>query len=440
MNQKLSTKGISNILAIVFGLFGIGLITWAIWYVSKPHPEDIKPPEEKVIVTTDTAEYQKGESVKIFIENNLAYPIFLGGCNEYGLDIKENGQWKEEPPLKQCVWEGFGIKINSKETASYGMDASKEGTFRISIGYSKGCEDHKPLSQANCQTSEVAHSSEFTVTKNNPVSMFTDKTEYEQGEGVVLKIKNNTGYERFIVFPAIERFENNGWLPIKFIWSGCGVAGGLQYLPLEGNKEFSYSWDQKEKWCTENPASVETYSKDAIPGKYRIKSETVQRTKSENEDPVNLSGKPTGKYIYSNEFVIKEKPAELSFETVLKGTYNEYNKKSETENILITSQADWLLMLQKVGLEFSGVIAPVDFAKDMLIASFQGLRATGGYGIEIIKITETANNLEVYIKDVSPGPGCIVTQALTSPYHIVKLQKSDKEAVFKIEKTVNNCQ
>lgn len=313
MNQKPLIISKSKFLIIVLSLFDIILIV-SIWYLAPcliadkflnydSRPLLLVEREEKVIITLDKSEYQTGESIKISIKNNLGESIFLGGCNQYGLEAKENGQWEEEPPLKQCVWEGYGLKVNSKETANYSLDTQKEGTFRINVGYAKGCEDNKPVSQANCKADDIAYSAEFTV---------------------------------------------------------------------------------KEK-------------------------------------SVAVGG-------------------ELNFETILKGGYSEYCKSLEIENVVITSQVEWFQMLGKVGLEFSGVIAPVDFTKDMLIATFQCSRPTGGYSIEITKIVETGNNLEVYLKDISPGYGCIVTEALTSPYHIVKIQKSDKEVIFNIDKEVINCQ
>jgi len=62
----------------------------------------------------------------------------------------------------------------------------------------------------------------------------------------------------------------------------------------------------------------------------------------------------------------------------------------------------------------------------------QGKRSTGGYSIEMIKITENENTLEVFVKNVSPGPGCGLTQAVTCPFHIIKVPKMDKEVIFTV--------
>jgi len=125
---------------------------------------------------------------------------------------------------------------------------------------------------------------------------------------------------------------------------------------------------------------------------------------------------------------------EIPFETIIKG-FN--SNQAEKKNYVIKNEGEWAGILTETGAELP---APVDFTKDMIIAVFQGVKMTGGYGIEITKIIETDNNIEVYIKETSPGPKCNVTQAITNPYHIVKLAKSDKEIKFNTTETVNNCE
>lgn len=425
----------------------------------------------------------------------------------------------------------------------------------------------------------------------------TDKTEYEQGGIVEATVKNNSDKNLFIDYPDVERFENNQWMLIRggIVWPGCEAIGGMPYLPVDPlDDAVKYQWDQKEKWCDmDNNAHFQ----EVTAGKYRIESRIIDRTKSEIEDPNNISGLPTKKYLYSNEFTIKEKDQrysvnyindnaaqlngkdivlegditeycitnsamwmdgkfkdstgeipvigarevfhgcfdanftnetvdqigieidatvkyeemfdhigksvgkvlyllikeksaidprcsqkveeagsggnictveslgyefdpeikkcvgkmvtgcstktpfssleecqkiceisagkELPFETITKGDGYYWEKK----NYVIKSEEEWVKVLKETGTE---VPEPIDFSKDMVIVVSM-TATTGGYNIEIVKIIETNDSLEVFIRQISPGPKCIVTQAATSPYHIVKVQKSDKEAIFKIE-------
>jgi len=146
------------------------------------------------------------------------------------------------------------------------------------------------------------------------LAILTDKAEYEQGEEVKISVINNTEDEIFLTFPSIEIYEQDDtdlgggqWRAIRMVWSGCGVAGGLSYLPLSAGGSSVYAWDQKEKWCPEEkPWGARMDFQNARGGKYRISSVIVERTKDVEEDPNNISGQPTDNFVYSNEFTINE--------------------------------------------------------------------------------------------------------------------------------------
>jgi hypothetical protein len=85
----------------------------------------------------------------------------------------------------------------------------------------------------------------------------------------------------------------------------------------------------------------------------------------------------------------------------------------------------------------SGSISPkalpsIDFQTEMIVAVFLGEKMTGGYDVEIIKIEEAHQKpvLTVTIRDTKPSPDIIVTQALTQPFHIVKLKRVELAATF----------
>ena len=75
----------------------------------------------------------------------------------------------------------------------------------------------------------------------------------------------------------------------------------------------------------------------------------------------------------------------------------------------------------------------VDFSKYMLIAAFMGERKTTGYSIEIYDIFYCefqGKDITVGVKKYEPGSHSIVGQAIVRPYHVVKVEKSDKEVGF----------
>jgi len=74
----------------------------------------------------------------------------------------------------------------------------------------------------------------------------------------------------------------------------------------------------------------------------------------------------------------------------------------------------------------------IDFDNNMVIAVFMGEKPTGGYEIEIKTVYEYEDRIAVNIVETEPGEEDIVTQALTYPYHIIILEKSEKDVVFEV--------
>jgi hypothetical protein len=75
----------------------------------------------------------------------------------------------------------------------------------------------------------------------------------------------------------------------------------------------------------------------------------------------------------------------------------------------------------------------VDFEAEIVVAVFLGERRTGGHAIEVSKVEEHPETaqLKVYYREIAPPRNAIVTQALTQPFHIVKLGwKTDALVIF----------
>ncbi len=75
---------------------------------------------------------------------------------------------------------------------------------------------------------------------------------------------------------------------------------------------------------------------------------------------------------------------------------------------------------------------PVDFQSEMILAVFQGHCSSGGYGVTISKVGETDEQLTVVVKYREPGPNESTTQAVTSPFCMVSVPRSDKAVGFRI--------
>ena len=82
----------------------------------------------------------------------------------------------------------------------------------------------------------------------------------------------------------------------------------------------------------------------------------------------------------------------------------------------------------------------INFEKNTLVAVFIGARNSGGYMVNIDSINEGSKNLTVFVTETKPGKSCVVTDAITKPFVIVKIPKTDKKPVYKYNEIVNECQ
>ncbi len=121
---------------------------------------------------------------------------------------------------------------------------------------------------------------------------------------------------------------------------------------------------------------------------------------------------------------------EIPYETISKGALSGHNEK---RNYVIKDNDQWNELKIKINPDISA-LQEVDFNQAMVIAAFQGTQNSGGYSIEIIKVIDTENNIEVHIKEVVPAKDSVTTTVITSPYHMVKVSKDTKEIVFIEEK------
>jgi len=115
----------------------------------------------------------------------------------------------------------------------------------------------------------------------------------------------------------------------------------------------------------------------------------------------------------------------VEFVTLNKGFYSSRFSAGQ----FIINDSDKLELVWKSA--FSGQQAPViDFSKLMVLAVFQGEHSTGGYGITVYKIEDTGTTLNVFYVETIPAAGSMNTQAMTSPYQVVTIARTEKPISF----------
>lgn len=64
-------------------------------------------------------------------------------------------------------------------------------------------------------------------------------------------------------------------------------------------------------------------------------------------------------------------------------------------------------------------VPTIDFARETVLAVFDGQKPTGGYGLDVRGVTVENGELYVDLVHVRPTPGAVTTQALTSPWVLI---------------------
>lgn len=80
------------------------------------------------------------------------------------------------------------------------------------------------------------------------------------------------------------------------------------------------------------------------------------------------------------------------------------------------------------GAEAKNVIRPEGDA--MFIELHLGEKPTGGYDIEAKHVKEFPDRVIVNVERTYPGKNCLVTEALTQPFHVIKIPKTSKPILY----------
>lgn len=131
--------------------------------------------------------------------------------------------------------------------------------------------------------------------------------------------------------------------------------------------------------------------------------------------------------------------SDIKFELVSKGPASGIDDRKQ---VVIKSESEFRAKFAEVNsIFYPQPEAPaVDFSKYTVIAVFQGTKNNGGYTIKIDKISyDEDGNVKVSVIETSPGSNCVTTDAITHPYYIVKIPKTDAKVLFDVKQEVFNC-
>jgi hypothetical protein len=122
------------------------------------------------------------------------------------------------------------------------------------------------------------------------------------------------------------------------------------------------------------------------------------------------------------------------FTNISKGSlYGNGSEGFGKENIVISSKSEWQSFLLKIDATNKVSKAfenRINFSKETIIVVVDKIRNTGGFSIEIAAVTTEGNQLLVEVKSTGPEAFDLVTMAIVQPYHIIKINNTNKEIKF----------
>ena len=129
--------------------------------------------------------------------------------------------------------------------------------------------------------------------------------------------------------------------------------------------------------------------------------------------------------------------ADVEILTVAKGA----DGPRQAGQVVARSAADWQEAWARHGGPGSAPSLPpeVDFARQVVVAVFQGQRPSAGHEVIIESVRDRAGGLEVGYASVAPGPDCFTASVITFPFHVVAVAGAGEEATFSAEERAKPC-
>ena len=143
---------------------------------------------------------------------------------------------------------------------------------------------------------------------------------------------------------------------------------------------------------------------------------------------------PSGPQMASSPLAVDQERASkvetsLSIATVVRGHRSGIRDSLQT---VIRNQDEWKALWKRhSSTDTNPSPTPIiDFNCEMVVGIFLGEKNTGGYEIEIVRAERRNSSLYFYYREKSPPPSAMVTQALTQPFHLVRVAKYDNPQVI----------
>jgi protease stability complex PrcB-like protein len=142
---------------------------------------------------------------------------------------------------------------------------------------------------------------------------------------------------------------------------------------------------------------------------------------------------PGGPQMAYSATIAQEKMSELGTRLPM-GTIEKGYRSGVRESLqlVIRNQDEWKAFWKRhSSIDTNPPPAPIiNFNREMVVGIFLGEKSTGGYQAEFVQAERRDSSLYFYYREKAPPPGAMVTQALTQPFHLVRVAKYDNPQII----------
>jgi len=107
----------------------------------------------------------------------------------------------------------------------------------------------------------------------------------------------------------------------------------------------------------------------------------------------------------------------------------------DQRGLVIASQDEWEEVWEQIHLHTSPrpTLPAVDLTQYILLGVFAGEKQSGGYTIQVTKVTQTDQAAIVYATETAPKAGQMVITQITYPYQIVRIPRTSLPVRFDLK-------
>lgn len=119
-----------------------------------------------------------------------------------------------------------------------------------------------------------------------------------------------------------------------------------------------------------------------------------------------------------------------------------YSAMNDSARVVVRDGASWRAMWTAIHRNMSPAPAlpAVDFAAEMVVVAALGRRPTGGWEIVVDSALASAEHVEVYVRRLAPGRGCLTTAAISTPVDVVRIPRRTLPVRFSERLVREDCE